>query len=277
VRPLTTTSFKIVYVGSILALPNNINEESESQYLAWLKADDPFTNISGMTGTAADRSHSSSVGDYVKAMWELAGKGSASTKEVAERLSVSSASVTGMFGRLQEMGLAGYERYRGAYLTDAGLAEALRLVRRHRLIETFLMEHLGYSWQDVHEEAERLEHAVSDEFTERLADLLGHPARDPHGDLIPAADGTLILESSKPLSEAQVGQRVRIVKVDDDSATVLNHLGERGLVPGRTLSVKEVRSVDGVVTVEDGDGKEHPLGESLARAIFVEDATHENQ
>lgn len=267
----------MVYVGSILALPNNINGEYESQYLAWLKAADPFTNISGMTGTAADRSHSSSVGDYVKAMWELAGKGSASTKEVAEKLSVSSASVTGMFGRLQEMGLAGYERYRGAYLTDAGLAEALRLVRRHRLIETFLMEHLGYSWQDVHEEAERLEHAVSDEFTERLADLLGHPARDPHGDLIPAADGTLILESSKPLSEAQAGQRVRIVKVDDDSATVLNHLGERGLVPGRTLSVKEVRSVDGVVTVEDGDGKEHPLGESLARAIFVEDATHENQ
>jgi DtxR family transcriptional regulator, Mn-dependent transcriptional regulator len=233
--------------------------------------------ISGMTGTAADRPHSSSVGDYVKAIWELAGDGSASTKEVAGRLSVSSASVTGMFGRLQEMELVRYERYRGASLTSAGLAEALRLVRRHRLIETFLMEHLGYSWQDVHEEAESLEHAVSDEFTERLAELLGHPARDPHGDPIPAADGTLVLESSKPLSEAQVGQRVRIVKVDDDSATVLNHLGERGLVPGRTVSVKEVRSVDGVVNVEDEGGEEHPLGESLARAVFVEDAPREDQ
>jgi DtxR family Mn-dependent transcriptional regulator len=230
-----------------------------------------------MTGTAADRPHSSSVGDYVKAIWELAGDGSASTKEVAGRLSVSSASVTGMFGRLQEMELVRYERYRGASLTSAGLAEALRLVRRHRLIETFLMEHLGYSWQDVHEEAESLEHAVSDEFTERLAELLGHPARDPHGDPIPAADGTLVLESSKPLSEAQVGQRVRIVKVDDDSATVLNHLGERGLVPGRTVSVKEVRSVDGVVNVEDEGGEEHPLGESLARAVFVEDAPREDQ
>src|SRR5919199_924559 len=158
---------------------------------------------------------SSSVGDYLKAIWELAGSSAASTKDVAERLSVSSASVTGMFGRLQEMGLVRYERYRGASLTRRGLREALRLVRRHRLIETFLMEHLGYSWQDVHEEAERLEHAVSDEFTERLAELLGHPGRDPHGDPIPAADGTLVLEKSRPLSEAGVGQRARIVKVSN--------------------------------------------------------------
>ena len=220
---------------------------------------------------------SSSVGDYLKAIWEISVSEAASTKDVAGRLSVSSASVTNMFGRLQEMGLVRYERYRGASLTDAGLAEALRLVRRHRLIETFLMEHLGYSWQDVHEEAESLEHAVSDEFTERLAELLGHPARDPHGDPIPAADGTLVLESSKPLSEAQVGRRVRIVKVDDDSTSVLNHLGERGLVPGRTVSVKEVRSVDGVVVVEDEGGEAHPLGESLACAIFVEDAPREDQ
>src|ERR671919_824564 len=166
---------------------------------------------------------SASVGDYLKAMWETAGSEAASTKGVADRLSVSSASVTNMFGRLQGMGLALYEPYRGASLTRRGRAEALRLVRRHRLIETFLLEHLEYSWEDVHEEAESLEHAVSDEFTERLAELLGHPARDPHGDPIPAADGTLVLESSKPLSEAQVGRRVRIVKVDDDSTSVLNH------------------------------------------------------
>src|SRR5918912_3197483 len=148
---------------------------------------------------------SASVGDYLKAVWEIAGSGAASTKGVADRLSVSSASVTNMFARLQEMGLALYERYRGASLTRRGCTEALRLVRRHRLIETFLMEHLGYSWQDVHEEAERLEHAVSDEFTERLAEFLGHPARDPHGDPIPTADGTLVLERLSPLSEAEVG------------------------------------------------------------------------
>ena len=213
---------------------------------------------------------SSSVGDYLKAIWEISRSGAASTKEVANRLSVSSASVTNMFGRLQEMGLVRYERYRGASLTRRGLVEALRLVRRHRLIETFLLEHLGYSWQDVHEEAERLEHAVSDKFTERLAKLLGHPNRDPHGDLIPAADGTFASERSKPLSETEAGQRVHIIRVSDESTSVLNHLGERGLIPGRVLRVKEVRSLDGVVTVEDEGGDEHPLGEALARAIFVQ-------
>src|SRR5919107_2207798 len=197
---------------------------------------------------------SASVGDYLKAVWETAGSGAASTKGVADRLSVSSASVTNMFARLQGMGLVLYEPYRGASLTRRGRAEALRLVRRHRLIETFLLEHLGYSWEDVHEEAERLEHAVSDEFTERLAELLGHPGRDPHGDPIPATDGTLVPESSRPLSEAEAGQRVYIVKVDDESASVLNYLGDRGLIPGRVLEVKEVRTIDRVVTVEDEDG-----------------------
>jgi DtxR family Mn-dependent transcriptional regulator len=223
-----------------------------------------------MTRAVADLPPSSSVGDYLKAIWELAGSGAASTKEVADRLSVSSASVTNMFGRLQEMGLVGYERYRGASLTRRGLVEALRLVRRHRLIETFLLEHLGYSWQDVHEEAERLEHAVSDRFTERLAELLGHPDRDPHGNLIPATDGTFAPERLKPLSETEAGQLVHIIKVSDESVSVLNHLGERGLVPGRVLVVKEVRAVDGVVTVEDEGGGEHPLGETLTRVIFVQ-------
>src|SRR5215213_6955918 len=119
---------------------------------------------------------SSSVGDYLIAVWKLAedSGGAASTKDVAARLSVSPASASSMFARLQEMGLVKYERYRGAMLTERGRKEALRLVRRHRLIETFLLEHLGYDWQEVHDEAERLEHAVSDGFTGRLAELLGH-------------------------------------------------------------------------------------------------------
>src|SRR5215218_76419 len=141
--------------------------------------------------------YSSSVGDYIKAIWDLGGVGSASTKDVATRLLVSPASVSNMFVRLQEMGLAEYERYQGASLTERGRVEALRLVRRHRLIETFLLEHLGYDWQEVHDEAERLEHAVSDGFTERLAQLLGHPDRDPHGDPIPSAEGTLEAEEGE--------------------------------------------------------------------------------
>ncbi len=223
-----------------------------------------------MANSLAAQPPSSSVGDYLKAIWEISGSDPASTKDIAARLAVSSASVTNMFGRLQEMGLVRYERYHGASLTGAGLAEALRLVRRHRLIETFLMKHLGYSWQDVHEEAERLEHAVSDKFTRRLAELLGHPGRDPHGDPIPAADGTLAPEKSSPFSKSEVGERVRIVKVNNDSTSILNYLGERGLIPGRTLGVKEVRALDSLVTVEDERGDEHTLGENLARAIFVQ-------
>jgi len=148
-------------------------------------------------------------------------------------------------------------------------------VRRHRLIETLLLEHLGYSWQEVHEEAERLEHAVSDAFTERLAEFLGHPDHDPHGDPIPAADGTIPPEDSCPLGEAEVGERVLVSRVDHRDAAVLAHVEERGLVPGRLLEVREVRALDGVVVVEDEDGNAHALGESLARSIFVRQAHEE--
>ncbi len=221
-----------------------------------------------MNDPALTRSPSASVEDYVKAIWGVAGARAASTKDVAERLLIAPPSVTNMFVRLQEMGLVDYERYRGASLTDRGRREALRLVRRHRLIETFLLEHLEYSWQEVHEEAERLEHAVSDGFTERLAEFLGHPDHDPHGDPIPTADGSLAPDDSFPLSKAVTGQRVRISKVSDE-VSMLDYLGERKLVPGRLLSVKEVRVLDGVVTVEDEDGEFHALGESLARSVFV--------
>src|SRR5215217_2294721 len=213
-------------------------------------------NVNGPTAT---KPPSTSVGDYLKAIWEVGGSGAASTTDVADRLSVASASVTNMFARLQEMGLAEYERYRGASLTERGREETLRLIRRHRLIETFLLEHLGYSWQEVHDEAERLEHVVSDEFTDRLAEMLGHPHRDPHGDSIPAADGTLAPERSSPLSEATEGERVRIAQVSDANPEVLDHLGERDLVPGRVLVVREARTLDGVVAVEDEEGNVYAL------------------
>src|SRR5215207_7851568 len=213
---------------------------------------------------------SASVGDYLKAMWETAGSEAASTKGVADRLSVSSASVTNMFARLQGMGLALYdEPYRGASLTRRGLAEALRLVRRHRLIETFLLEHLEYSWEDVHEEAERLEHAVSDECTKRLAELLGHPERDPHGAPIPASDGALPPEDSRPLSGTEAGGRFIVSRVENRDPAVLTYLRGLGLVPGRALRVREVRALDGVVTAEDEDGVSHALGAPLARSILV--------
>ena len=223
-----------------------------------------------MTGALADKPYSSSVGDYIKAIWDLGGTRAASTKDVAVRLVVSPASVSNMFVRLQEMGLVEYERYRGASLTERGRSEALRLVRRHRLIETFLLEHLGYSWEDVHAEAGRLEHAVSDEFTERLAEFLGHPGHDPHGDPIPTPEGALEPDDSYPLSEAREGDEVSIYKVDDEDASMLDYLAAHNLVPGRMLEVREVRKFDAVVTVQDEDGESHSLGEPLARSIFVQ-------
>jgi DtxR family Mn-dependent transcriptional regulator len=222
-----------------------------------------------MNGVATTKPPSSSVGDYLKAIWEVGGVGAASTKDVADRLSISSASVSNMFVRLRGMGLAEYERYQGASLTEAGREEALRLLRRHRLIETFLLEHLGYSWQEVHEEAERLEHVVSDVFTERLAELLGHPDYDPHGDPIPTRDGSLEPDDSFPLAAAAAGQRIRISRVGHKDAPTLAFLEGNGLVPGRVFEVKEVRALDGVVTVEGEAGESHALGESLARSIFV--------
>ena len=226
-----------------------------------------------MNGTTISERPSASVGDYLKAIWELSREGAASTKDVADRLSISPASVSNMFVRLQEMGFADYERYRGASLTEAGRVEALRLLRRHRLIETFLLRCLGYSWEDVHEEAESLEHSVSDGFTERLAEFLGYPAHDPHGDPIPAADGSLEPDDSFPLWAAAAGHRVRIYRVGDAEATKLSYLEAHGLMPGRLLEVKEVRTVDGVVTVEDAEGETHILGESLADSVFVRSAS----
>jgi len=226
-----------------------------------------------MSDPVQSRSPSSSVGDYLKAIWELAVDSGevASTKGVAERLSVSAASVSNMFARLQEMGLVEHERYRGATLTERGRREALRLVRRHRLIETFLLEHLGYPWQEVHGEAERLEHAVSDDFTERLAEFLGHPDLDPHGGPIPSPEGVLEADDSFPLSQAVVGKRLRISKVRDEDAEMLDYLGDRNLVPGRLLTIREVRALDSVVIVEDEEGEVYALGEPLARYVFVRD------
>jgi DtxR family Mn-dependent transcriptional regulator len=232
-----------------------------------------------MNDPAESHSPSSSVGDYLKAIWELAADSgdAASTKEVAARLSVSAASVSNMFARLQEMGLVEHERYRGATLTERGKQEALRLVRRHRLIETFLLEHLGYDWQEVHEEAKRLEHAVSDAFTDRLAELLGHPEHDPHGDPIPSAEGILEAEDSFPLSQAVAGRRLRISKVRDEDAAMLDYFGDRNLVPGPLLMVREVRALDGVVIIEDEEREVYALGEPLARSMFVRDELSANE
>lgn len=228
-------------------------------------------------GSAARRPLSVSMGDYLKAVWELAGDGAASTKQIAGRLGVRPASVTNMLGRLRKMGLVEHERYRGASLTRRGREEALRLVRRHRLIEIFLTERLGYPWQEVHEAAQKLEHGLFDEgFAERLAEHLGHPERDPYGAPIPAADGFPVFEGDLPLSEAEVGGRVLISRVRDEDGRVLDYLAERGITPGKYLAITETRAVDSVVIVEDEKGHRHPLGLPVSASIFVRDHSEGN-
>ena len=226
-----------------------------------------------MDGRTTVKPPSSSVGDYLKAIWELSEEGAASTNDVAERLSFSAASVSNMFGRLREMGLAEYERYHGATLTEKGRAEALRLLRRHRLIETFLLECLGYSWEEVHEEAESMEHSVTDAFTERLAAFLGHPTQDPHGDPIPSAEGTLEADDSFPLAAATPGQQVRVYRVEDEEPAKLTYLEELGLTPGRLFEVREVRDLDGVVVFEDEAAETRSIGGPLAGSVFVRSAS----
>src|SRR5919206_5041380 len=157
-----------------------------------------------------------SVEDYLKAIYSLAPEGQhASTSDIAHLLDLSAPSVSGMVKRLSELGLLEHVPYKGVQLTDAGRRAALRMVRRHRLIEAYLVEFLGYGWDTVHAEAERLEHAVSDTLAERMASALGHPQVDPHGDPIPSADGSILELASTALTDVEVGATVEIRRVDE--------------------------------------------------------------
>ena len=213
-----------------------------------------------------------SVEDYLKTIYRLApggpGNQPASTNEIAERLGLSPASVSGMIKRLSDQGLLAHVPYRGVVLTTEGRRAALRMVRRHRLIEAYLVAHLGYRWDTVHDEAERLEHAVSDLLVERMAQALGNPRVDPHGDPIPAPDGTMDEASYTPLNEVPAGETVEIRRVDTSQSDRLRYLEHRGLVPGSRLSITERHPFSGPVVVQVGEA-EQVIGEELAQQILV--------
>lgn len=200
--------------------------------MAKTHASDPHATVE-----AAEAGLSRAVGDYLKAIWQHAGEGTAATGDIARSLGVTAPSVTGMLARLKALGLVRYQPYKGAELTEHGRREAMRLLRRHRLLETFMIGELGFGWDEVHEEAERLEHVVSDEFTERLARHLGDPAFDPHGDPIPRSDGSLPTGPDMPLSEAPVGAGFVVHRVLTQDGEVLAHLHGLGVEPGRRLTV----------------------------------------
>lgn len=215
---------------------------------------------------------SRSVEDYLKAIYALSERGGpASTSSIAETLDVQPASVSGMIKRLAEAGYVRHAPYRGVRLTALGTREALRIVRRHRVLETYLSQRLGYSWDDVHEEAERLEHAASDDLIDRMAAALEDPSHDPHGAPIPTRTGDVERADHPTLAEVETGREVRIREVHDDDSERLRYMEARGLLPGVRLSVESRAPFNGPVTVRLGgpEGSIQTIGHELSTRIRV--------
>jgi DtxR family transcriptional regulator, Mn-dependent transcriptional regulator len=212
---------------------------------------------------------SPAVENYLKAIYTLQfSHPQVSTSLLAEHIGVKPASVTGMLKTLAEMNLVSYTPYRGVELTGAGQQIALEVVRHHRLIELYLVEALGYSWDEVHDEAEALEHVISEKLEARIAARLGDPSFDPHGDPIPTLEGTLPDGDDVSLADMDVGAGGGIVRVSDQHPDRLRYLAELGLVPGAELEVVASAPFDGPVSVRIG-GVVHAIDRRLARAIYV--------
>jgi len=215
---------------------------------------------------------SAAMEDYLKAIHQIGAtstRGAVTTQALADRLHVSTASVTGMIKKLDTLRLVEHEPYNGVVLTPRGQAVALEVLRHHRLLELFLVEQLGVPWEEVHAEAERLEHHISEGLEERIAAKLGQPSHDPHGDPIPARDGSMIDIPARPLAACDAGSTVRITRVSDRSTQLLQYLAERGLRPGADLAVVSVDELAGVMTIEVGHA-EHTLSLGVAGQILVE-------
>ena len=229
-----------------------------------------------MTATPEPHLLSGPVEDYLKAIYDLELVGApASTNDIAVRLAISPASVSGMMRRLADQGLITHEPYRGARLTSDGRRAALRTLRRHRILECYLTEVLGYPWDRVHAEAERLEHAASEELVERMAAALGDPAQDPHGAPIPTRDGRVEEAALRTLAEAAAGERVRVRRVHDKDAERLRYLAELGIRPGSVVRILDRAPFDGPITLwvdAAGGGAARAVGVGLAAQVYVESA-----
>lgn len=220
----------------------------------------------------SDRSLSPSVEDYLKVIYGLSdGQDPASTTAIAELLLIQPASVTGMVKRMAESGLLEHVPYRGVRLTQPGTREALRVLRRHRILETYLCERLEYPWDDVHEEAERLEHAASDQLIEQMARALEFPSHDPHGAPIPTRTGDIEATDVATLAETGAGTRVRIRAVRDADSAALRAMAAVGLVPGARVIVRPGADPEGTVeiSVVGDEGSTRSVPEELARHIYV--------
>jgi DtxR family Mn-dependent transcriptional regulator len=212
--------------------------------------------------------------DYLKAIYRLDAEGGAvTTQRLADELGISGPSVTNMVKRLDEMKMLQHTRYHGVVLTDAGGRVALEVLRHHRLLEVYLAESLGYPWDEVHEEAERLEHLMSDKLERSIDHALGHPTSDPHGAPIPTADGEMPALSSRRLSDLAVGETATVEQVSDRDPEQLRYLGSLGLVPGQQVELRERLPFEGPIRLLVG-AEEHLIGAPLARIVRVVDASH---
>lgn len=210
------------------------------------------------------------VQDYLKTIYELSrGEAAAATSLIAERLGLAPGSVTGMLKRLSDQGLVEHVPYYGARLSEAGEEEAVRLIRRHRVLELFLVQVLGYGWDEVHPEAERLEHAVSDLLIDRMAQVLGDPVEDPHGAPIPGAGQAFEDRRYPALAELEVGCRAVLRRVPDEDPETLRYLADLALVPGAEIEVVERVPFNGPLRVKVA-GREQYLGTDLSRSLEVE-------
>jgi DtxR family Mn-dependent transcriptional regulator len=213
------------------------------------------------------------VEDYLKAIYEI-GRGTVAvaTNDIAQRLNIAPASVSGMVRRLADQGLLGYERYRGVTLTDAGRRAALRTIRRHRIIESYLSSALEYPWDRVHDEAERLEHAASDELVDRMAEAIGEPVVDPHGAPIPSREGLVDETEYLTLDELGAGYGARVVRVSDDDPEMLRYLKELEIVPGAEVVVISRAPYQGPISLRIS-GHLLAIGPALAGQVMVEPLT----
>jgi DtxR family Mn-dependent transcriptional regulator len=221
--------------------------------------------------TAHETEFSAAVEDYAKAIFALQGEleGPVSTTALAERLCVTPASASGMVKKLGELGLVEHQPYKGVELTSRGRRVALEVLRHHRLLEAYLASSLGLPWDRVHDEAEVLEHVLSEELEALIAAKLGHPTHDPHGDPIPSVDLELVEESHTSLAVLDAGMSGVLVRVSDAEPEMLRYLAERGIAPGDRFEVIERQPFDGPLFVRFGDHV-HVLGGALARAMDVE-------
>jgi DtxR family Mn-dependent transcriptional regulator len=214
---------------------------------------------------------SESVQDYLKAIWKLERDGPATTSALAAELGVTPASATAMVKKLASLGLVEHERYRGVRLTPSGERAALEVIRHHRLLELYLMKALGLGLDEVHAEAERLEHYLSEDLESRIDAALGHPTHDPHGDPIPTAELELVADDSRWLTEVADGTEAVVSRVPDGDPELLRYLASLGIVPDQPIVLVGRAPFDGPVTIEIG-GARHAIGLGVAVQIRVSGA-----